>query len=462
MVPEGWLSRGEAFVSGQGRQLAVFGGIPGERARVRFVERGGPQEKARWAGPAGDPHPDRVEPPCERWAPCGRCALMHLSDPGRDRARTDVLKEAFAEARAPRPERFSIHRGAAADSAHALELVAGWSDDRHPRLGVRGRDPRRVVPIPTCIVVTPALRSVMSVVAHHMRALDVHPWVNGKGSFRGVVVRQSSVTGELALTLVYGRSTPFAKAFCEAIVNQQSGISGVFVHWNEQPGPLIAASEETGEPEVSALYGQTWREERVECLKLRLGALDPFPEQVEQGVAAWRAVVDGLAPDAGDAVVDLGAGVGARAMLLAERSGWVLGIDPRAGVVRRAKENVATAGKPVELVTAPLAEGLVAARERLQGRRPLVVVDAGPRGVEPAMGQALVELEPRRVALVCNNPKALGRDVAKLCARGYRLVSLDAFDTAPWTLFGESVAVLVSSDTRPPEKRAPQRRTVRG
>ena len=230
----------------------------------------------------------------------------------------------------------------------------------------------------------------------------------------------------------------------------------------EHPGPLIAASEDTGEPEVSALFGQTWREERVEGLRLRLGALDPFPEHVEQGIAAWKAVIDGLEPDEGDAVVDLGAGIGARAMLLAERSGWALGIDPRAGVLRRAKENVSTSGRAVELVHAELAEGLAAANERLEGRRPLVVAEPGPRGLDGPLADAMLALNPRRVALVCNNPKALARDVGRFAAHGYRLARLDAFDTAPWTMFGDSVAILISVDERPPERRAPRRRTVRG
>ena len=60
VTPEGWLHRGEAFVRGDGRQLAVFGGIPGERARVRLVGGHGNQDQAKWVGPAGKPHADLV------------------------------------------------------------------------------------------------------------------------------------------------------------------------------------------------------------------------------------------------------------------------------------------------------------------------------------------------------------------------------------------------------------------
>ncbi len=465
VVPEGWLSRGEAFVRGDHAQLAVFGGIPGERARVRLLERGGHQHRARYVKPEGPRHPERVEPPCDRYVPCGQCPLMHLTPAGQGRVRVNLLKQAFEAERAPTGFDFSPLvpvANAAAAASHTIELIAGWSDERHLRLGVPGKDGRKVVPIPLCHIATEPLRRVMTNTAHHLGAQKIYPWEGHRGSFRGLFARQST-TGGVFITLVFARPSMFAKSLAEAVAAQLPECHGVFAHWNDVPGPLLGRSAESGDPEVSAVYGRTSLEEEVSGLKIRLGAVDPFPSVPSVGIALWEALVDALAPAPGDTVVDLGAGAGtgARTLLLARRAGWALGIDPQEGVIRRARENAAANNISADFLSGAIAEGLEASRPRLAGRRPFVVVDVGPKGLDgPTMEQVLA-LDPRRVALVSTNPRSLARDIARFAAHGLRLARLAPYDTAPHTPFGETFALLTSDDTTAPTLRAPRRRTVR-
>ncbi|MDP2305166.1 MAG: hypothetical protein Q8P18_03985 [Pseudomonadota bacterium] len=469
VVPDGWLSRGEAFVRGDHAQLAVFGGIPGERAKVRLIERGSHQHRARFVKADGRGHPDRVEPPCDRYVPCGRCPLMHLNPAGQDRARMGLLKDAFVAERAPqsfelgaiaRAEGFPVD---AAGASHTIELIAGWSDERHLRLGVPGKDGRRVVPIPLCHVATEPLRRLMSTTAYHLKALDIYPWEGHRGTFRGLFARQSATTGEIFVTLVFGRPSNYAKSLAEAIAGQLTDIAGVFAHWNDEPGPLLFRDPVSGDADVTLVYGRTSLEEDVSGLRIRLGALDPFPGYPKLGVAAWEGLVDALAPAAGDTVVDLGAaaGAGARTLLLAKRAGWALGIDPHEGVIRRARENAAANSISADFVSGPFDEGLEVSRPRLAGRRPIAVVDVGPKGVDAPTMELLLALDLRRVALVSNNPRALARDIARLVGGGLRLERLLPYDTAPHTMFGDTVALLTSADTTAPTLRAPRRKTIR-
>jgi 23S rRNA (uracil1939-C5)-methyltransferase len=469
VVPEGWLSRGEAFVRGDGTQLAVFGGIPGERARVRMVERAGHQERARFVRAVGQAHPNRVEPPCDRYVPCGRCSLMHLDTSGQDRARMDLLSEAFHAAGVPpggpglgagfAPD--PTVRGGAEDVLHTLELVAGYSDERHVRLGVPGRDGRRVVPIPQCLLVTSKLRALMTVTAHQVQALSIWPWENGRGSIRGVLARHSATTGELLITFVFARMTPFAAQLAEAVAAGIEGVVGVSVHWNDEPGPLVGRDPVTGAAEAKLVYGKPTVDEEIDGVRVRIGAFDPFPAHPRLGARLWTDVVDALAPDAGDAVVDLGAGAGLRTLLLARRSGWALGIDPRENVVRRARENAVANAITAEFIAASADEGLETARPRLAGRRPLVVADIGGKGLEEATVAELVALSPRRVALIGANPRALARDIARFVSGGFELQRLVPYDTMPNTPFGDAFALLASRDLAAPTLRAPRRKTVR-
>ncbi|MES2643724.1 MAG: hypothetical protein V4850_29830 [Myxococcota bacterium] len=464
VVPEGWLSRGEAFVRGDHAQLAVFGGIPGERARVRLIERGSHQHRARFIKADGRGHPDRVEPPCDRYVPCGRCPMMHLTPGGQDRARLGLLKDAFVAENAPQSfELGAITRMESAAASHTIELIAGWSDERHLRLGVPGKDGRRVVPIPLCHVATEPLRRVMTNTAHHLQAQQIYPWEGHRGTFRGLFARQSATTGEIFLTLVFGRPSNYAKSLAEAVAGGLTDIAGVFAHWNDVPGPLLARDPVTGDADVTLVYGRSTLEEDVGGLRIRLGALDPFPGYPKVGVAAWQGLVEALAPVAGDTVVDLGAaaGAGARTLLLAQRAGWALGIDPHEGIIRRARENASSNNVSADFIGEAYEFGLESSRPRLAGRRPLAVVDVGPKGLDAPAMAALLSLEPRRIALVSSNPRGLARDIARFVAGGLRLERLAPYDTAPHTPFGDTMALLTSADTTAPTLRAPRRKTIR-
>ena len=458
VVPEGWLSRGEAFVRGERSQLAVFGGIPGERARVRLVERGGHQDRARFIQPVGPASQYRVEPPCDRYVPCGRCPLMHLNEAGQERARVESLQFAFSEA--------SLHGPIAPivkvpGEQHAYDLLAGWSDDRHPRLGVPGRDGRRVVPVPHCVVTTASIRSLMSTTAYHIQALKIWPWENGRGNLRGVLARQSATTGELVVTWIYGKPTPFAKTLADSVAGQLSEMAGGFAHWNDAPGPMLARDPVTGDAEATLVYGKAYIEEDLDGLRFRIGALDSWPDYPHVAAALGTAIVEGLAPAKGDAVLELGSGLGGRTLRLARRSGWALGIEGAEALVRHARENATLNGISAEFASGDYAETLATNQSRLAGRRPLLLLDPGPKGLDAPTFDTLMALDPRRVALVSNNPRALARDAARMVARGLQIERVVPFDTAPNTPFGDTLVMLRSRDTTAPTVRAPQRRTIR-
>jgi 23S rRNA (uracil1939-C5)-methyltransferase len=455
VTPEGWLSRGDAFVRGDGRQLAIFGAIPGEPARIRLQHDGGHQVRARFIGPAREKHPLRTLPPCERWATCGRCSLMHLTHEGQRAMRLSLWTQAFAGWSGTVEE----HGNAgAADVLHTLTLLAGRSEHNRPRLGLRA-NVGGLVAVPDCPVTTPELRLFMTAAAHHMLEQDLRPADDRGGLFRGIVVRQALATDEQIATLVFTRAAPFARGYADALVQARTRLVGVGVHWNEGDSLL--------DPQmlVTPTLGRPWFHDVVDGLTLKVGALDPW-----YATAAARdadvAAVGLLDPHEGDAVLDVGCGVGVRTLLLARRSGWALGVDLLPARIERARENAAATRIPAEFshgdaldTTLPVALGDVA--PRLAGRRPLVVLHTGTLGLDPAVGAAVLALAPRRVLLLGGNPRALANDARALAEAGYRLARVVTHDVDPHTPFSQGAALLVSRDASTPELRAPRRKLVR-
>jgi tRNA/tmRNA/rRNA uracil-C5-methylase (TrmA/RlmC/RlmD family) len=449
VTPEGWLSRGEAFVRGEGKQLAVYGGIPGEAVRVRVLDREGPVHRARAIAPAGTPHPDRVEPMCDRWNLCGHCPLMHLAPAGQGKAQHALVAHAFSGFDVDAV----VSAGQQRDYLHTVDLLAGFSDERRPRLGIVGRE-GKIVAIPECPVVHPDLRAVMSTAAHHMLELELHPWDGKRGTVRGLQARRTRA-GEVLVTLILGRSGHFSGQWAQAIAGGSAAVVGVAAHFNDAPGWDHVARDEDGSIPAMPLTGRVFVEDQLAGLRFRVGPLDPFPDNPEMADRVLATLVDLLAPSAGDAVLDLHTGLGARALALARAGGWALGLDAREDLVRRARESAALSG-----VTAEFATGDIPAA-RLEGLRPLVVADVGRKGLGAETLEAVAALAPRRVALVGKNPNALAQDARTLTKHGLQLQRVVPFDVSPHTAFVETVALLASPDSSPPARRAPRRKALR-
>lgn len=466
VTPEGWLHRGDAFVSGDGTQLAVFGGIPGETARVRLTGAHRNQDRARWIAAAGRPHPSRVEPYCDRYAPCGRCPLMHLHP----EAQHDVIRHlvqdgvhtAGLQGRVDPvlPLHPTNDDASRRELQYELNLVAGYSDRQSPRIGVPGHDGRDVVPVPACYMVPETLRETMKVLAHHVRELEIWPW-NGKvGTLRAVQLRCSPITGDVGVLLSVARPSAILSELALRLASAHPPIAGVAMHISQPPGPIWERDED-GELGVAMLYGKALFDLAPGGFPMRLGFSDPWPARPDD--PALVDAVQALRGEPGDAALEIGGTHGIGALLLARKTGWALSLGLPEARARRARENNAAAngtGSGADFVSGPVIEGLAAVYARLEGRRPLVLLNAGTKGIPDEVIDAVLALEPRRVVLLGANPRAFGKNLARLTAN-LRVLRVTPHDVAPNTPFADVVGVLESDDKTPPTARAPRRKVVR-
>ena len=153
-------------------------------------------------------------------------------------------------------------------------------------------------------------------------------------------------------------------------------------------------------------------------------------------------VLDSLAPEPGERVLDLYAGAGLFAAALADAvgpSGSVLAVEGDRRAVGHGGAN--TASRPwvewrqgrVDRVIRPLVAQQIHAD--------LVVLDPPRSGAGRDVCRDIAALTPRAIAYVACDPAALARDTAYLQSGGYRLASLRAFDAFPMTHHVECVGV---------------------
>ncbi len=167
--------------------------------------------------------------------------------------------------------------------------------------------------------------------------------------------------------------------------------------------------------------------------------------QVHPGApeALVDAVLEALAPQPGESVLDLYAGVGLFSRFLLDAvgpQGRVCAVEGDATAARLARRNCpglrTTAGDVGAVLTTEHDEPF-----------DLVVLDPPRAGAKRKVVEQVVDRRPRAVAYVACDPAALARDVAIFAEHGYRLAGLRAFDLFPMTSHVECVALLVKSDS---------------
>ncbi len=150
-------------------------------------------------------------------------------------------------------------------------------------------------------------------------------------------------------------------------------------------------------------------------------------------------VLDFLAPQPGESVLDLYAGVGLFARFLADSAGEPADVTLVEGDLR------ASTHAEVNVPGARVLHGDVGA---VLGGLPvapvdLVVLDPPREGARRTVVGAIAARTPRAVAYVACDPAALARDIAIFAEHGYVLEQLRAFDLFPMTHHVECVALLV-------------------
>jgi tRNA/tmRNA/rRNA uracil-C5-methylase (TrmA/RlmC/RlmD family) len=380
---------GHCVARHEGRVLFVRHALPGERVVALVTEdRGGGFCRAD-AVRVLAPSPDRVPTPCPHAGPgkCGGCDWQHAGADAQRALKAAVLREQLTRlARLP-------------DVPVTVEALPGGL------LGWRSR---------VRFAVDPAGHTGL----RRHRSHQLEPVAHCPLGTDGV---SAAAVGE--------RSWPPATEV--EVVAGSLGDTAILVH----PG---AGGDDPRSPGGGAvLEGPARVRERAGGRDWELAAGGFW--QVHPAAASTLAacVLDLLAPRPGETALDLYAGAGLFAGLVAAAigpTGRVLAVEADAQACADARAN----GVP-EVRQARVTPGLLGGL----GVAPDVAVLDPPRaGAGPDVLTALLALRPRAVAYVSCDPAALARDLRAAVDAGWRLSRLRAFDCFPMTQHVEAVALL--------------------
>jgi 23S rRNA (uracil1939-C5)-methyltransferase len=187
---------------------------------------------------------------------------------------------------------------------------------------------------------------------------------------------------------------------------------------------------------IAPLIGLDYITEIVHGHAFRISATSFYQVNTAQAATLADVVLDALALEGTETVLDAYCGVGLFTVFLSERAEVVIGIELHHAAVTDAHYNLGDA-ENVDLYEAPVEEVLPLITEPLDA----AVVDPPRTGLEPEAVDALADHAPARLVYVSCDPATLARDTKRLLRKGYTLEWVQPVDLFPQTYHVETVSL---------------------
>ena len=373
------------------------------------------------------PSAERRNPPCPYFGHCGGCQWQHISYAAQAEAKCTQVADSLA--RIGRIEGVEVGPTVSGTSPYGyrnrLELRIGKRADGSPLIGMTAAGTDEIVPIDACLLLPERARRTPRAIGGALRYLGGRAGLD----IDRVAIRVAARTRDLEIDL-WGPPGAFprhavAKTLADAV--KATCVTRVLVKGDPK---------ERADLKVEVLSGRGFWHERLGEYDYKVSAPSFFQVNTVLAETLVKMVLDGLAADGSDRVLDLYAGAGTFTLPLAEVAGEVVAIEGAGSAVRDLRANIESAGVWADVMPGDAARALADA-----GHFDLAVVDPPRSGMTEAVMKGLIATGARRIVYVSCDAATLGRDARALTTAGYRLTSATPIDLFPQTWHVETVAV---------------------
>jgi len=420
--------RGVAHLDG--KAVFIDGALPGEVVSFEYRASRRRFDEGRVTAVA-QASPDRVQPGCPHFGLCGGCSLQHMEPAAQIRAKQQTLLDNLK------------HIGKVVPQA-VLPALTGpvWGYRTKGRLGVkdvikkgrvlvgfREKHSPYVADLAVCEVLHPSIGKRIEELAQLIGQLQ------GKARIPQIEV---AVAGSIT-ALVFRHLDPLSQGDLGRL--KQYAMERELHVYLQPAGP---DSVQPLCPEQSVLSYQL----PAESVEIRFEPTDFTQINTAINEQMVARVLDLLALDSNDTVLDLFCGLGNFTLPMARHAGAVIGVEGDAGLVTRARDNAALNGlENTTFHSANLAENNAAAAWAVTACNK-VLLDP-PRSGAAEVLDVLAKMRPQRIVYVSCHPGSLARDAGTLVhEKGYRLLSAGVMDMFPHTAHVESIALFEAGKGR--------------
>jgi 23S rRNA (uracil1939-C5)-methyltransferase len=406
-----------------GKAVFIEGALPGEVVSFEYLS----SRKKFDEGRVLEVHQasvDRVEPKCPHFGLCGGCSLQHMDAKAQILAKQQVLLDNLGRLGKVTPEEVLVPLTGPVWGYRSKARLGARYVIKKGRLlvGFRERHKPYVADLSRCEVLHPSVGERIRELAALIGALEA------KAGIPQVEVSVSEGVTALVFRHLEPLCAPDLEAFRQFAVEQD-------IHVYLQPGG--PGSIHLLWPEQSSLSYHL----SEQAVEIRFRPTDFTQVNMAINQQMVTRVLEMLALQPQDSVLDLFCGLGNFTLPMARLAGTVTGVEGDAGLVSRARDNaVLNRIENAHFYTADLAaDGADAAWAG--GSYDKVLLDP-PRCGAAGMMNTLGNIQARQIVYVSCHPGSLARDAGILVNElGYRLRSAGVMDMFPHTAHVESIAL---------------------
>lgn len=423
---------GRGFARVDGKAVFIDGALPGERVRFRITRQTRDVDDGTMTA-VEQASPDRVAPRCPHFGVCGGCVLQHLAPEAQLAFKQKQLVDALTRLGGVTPQ-------------EVAPPVTGpvWAYRRRARLGVK-RVPKKggvlvgfrerasplLAQIGRCEVLDARVGERIEALAAVIGGLSIAD-----------AVPQIEVATAASVALVI-------RVLREPSANDLEALRGFAA---EQDFDLFL---QPGGPDSVRPLGaaRTLRYTPIEPgvgtppLELMFGPMDFVQVNGILSQRMVRQALDWLAPQPGEAVLELFAGLGNFTAPLAATGAAVTAVEGEAALVEKGRANLERNGLSARYFKADLFAPQAQAAW-LRERYTAALLDPPRSGAAEVIPHVVATGVERLVYVSCH-PGTLARDAGTLVkTHGYRLVRTGVLDMFPHTAHVESMALFVKDKAR--------------
>ena len=380
------------------RAVFVPFGLPGERVRVRLVE-----DKKNFARgeivEILEPSQDRIDAKCIHFGECGGCHYQNLPYEKQTRAKTDILID-------------QLKRIGKIENPPVVPMVAcpnPWNYRNHVQFHlseagkvgyIRARG-EGVLEISECHLPEPSIDRLWP-------QLEFEPETD--------IVRVSLRNGaDEDVMLVLESETPETPE-----LEIEAGIS--ITHVFDENTVVLAGSEHI----LMRVLGRDFKVSASSFFQVNTVMAGKMVEHLLARVPVSPSTV----------LLDVYCGVGLFSAFLAPKCGRVIGVEASESSCEDFTVNLDEFDN-VELYEGEAEEVI----PHLEAKPDIVLVDPPRAGLDKAVMDGILKLNPSLIAYVSCDPSTLARDAARLINGGYTLKEVTPFDLFPQTYHIESISI---------------------
>jgi 23S rRNA (uracil1939-C5)-methyltransferase len=399
---------GEGLGFDKNGAVLVRGTMPGDRVRVQLAKKSRDAESVEWVETADA----RIEPPCAVAERCGGCTWQHVPAEMQRDARLEAARRSLPKLSREIP--ITWHASPDGYGYRTRARLAWKFSGKSLSMGHRAAASHAIVDAERCPVLDPSIERAL----HTLRAaLTV---IRGEGE----LFIAKGQGGQPVVTL-RAKAPLSAEAFAQTERLVREGFAGVELY---APGASAPATSGDPRPVFDGADGAP--------IVLAPEGFAQANEKLNHELV--RTVVE-RARCEGKKVLELFAGAGNFTVAIARAAKKVSAVELDGRAVRALRDNLAARAITNVAARESAADEAAASHKSWD----VVVLDPPRQGAAEVVA-ALVQELPKRVVYVSCEPATFARDAQRLCERGMRLESLDAFEMFPQTPHVELVGVFSS------------------